>query len=300
VNRRGFSLLELLIALALLGTVATITLRVFLDQNQNWHSESSHVEVGLMSKGAVDEIARTVRMAGAFLPSGEGGLSPRSGPNGLTVTLNRTGWTDTVAGSTYIPSSKILRLAVDSASRFTDSGTVLVTLLVPPAGSHASPVASPTNTAPTEFRLPILQRVVQAGGCSSDSLVLDASSFDAGWSASTDVSAVFHGLVYNLDLVSYFRSHDTLFVQSGIASQEAYATGIDSLVIWYHHPVAGWSLGLSSTNPANAVDQVRIRIVARNADSSAWLAAHQHGSGGHVWSRLETDVTLRNDNLVNR
>jgi len=296
--RRGVTLLELLVSMVLLGVVAAMAMHVFQYQHQNWVTESDQVQVQQMAKGSLDEIANDVRMVGAALPEGEAGIKvwPAQTP-GISVVLNRTGWIDTALGSRYEPDKKRLTIALDSASNFSDSGYAMVSLQTPPPGVHG------VSSAMAVYRLPIVDRIVDAGSCTTDSLALDASELVASprsWTDIADVRVVPGSFVHNLDTVSYFKSNDSLFVKVDTKKPALFALGIDTLAFTYRHPVSGWSSGLSSSSPASAIDMVRIRLVTRTRKSSKWLMTKKPASRGYVFARMELDVDPRNDNLVNR
>lgn len=298
MKRRGVTLIELLVALVILGAVVGMAMTIFRSQHQNWKTGSDKIEVGIMAKGALDEIGSAIRMTGQVLPRGKAGIQLAVSPAvGASFVLNRARWVDTTAGFVYDPAGKILRIAVDSAGKFSDQGYALLSITTPPQGVNGLPAQA------AYYTLPIAARVVHSGGCASDSLVLDATqlaSLPNGWLSAGNIDVAASTLVYNVDTVSYAKSGDTLYVRMNRGVATPYAIGIDSLKLQYHHPSAGWSDGLSSAAPANAVDLVRIRVVSRSLRRSGWLLSKIPSSRGYQFVRLETEVGLRNDSLVNK
>lgn len=299
MRRRGFTLVEILIALVILGFVTGMAMTMFQYLNRNWKTTSDKAETVMMARGTLDEIARSIRMTGGWLPDGSSGLKVwGGGPERVTFVLNNTQWIDTARGSTYVPADRRLRVAVDSAARFSQNGQILATFLVPSA-TAVSPAA---GSVPRTLRLPIVERVASTGGC-GDSLVLDASSlYDApnSWTWPQAVVAIAGGLVYNYDSVTYRQVQDTLMVRWNTQPETPFALGIDTFKLSYWHPVAGWRDSLSSSSPANRIEKVRIRVVSRSRKPDSKLLAQNPSSGGYRRSVLETEISLRNDSLVNR
>ncbi|MCB9495479.1 MAG: type II secretion system protein [Fibrobacteria bacterium] len=289
--RKGFTLIEILVSLVILGLITTMAMRVFRSQHQSWKSESDRADIALMAKGTLEEIGRAIRMTGGALPQGAGGIRIWTTTEpGVTFVLNQTQWADTAYGSTYLPGERKLRVAIDSAAKFSDSGFVILS-------------ATSTATSTTDvYRLPILERVTRFGSCTKDSLVLDAGILvdpPNSFSTSADISVPSNTLVFNLDSISYFKSHDSLFYKANQNPPMLFALGIDTLKFSYFHPVDGWRSGLSTSNPAGRIDMVRIRLVMRTLKASRSLLEKDSTSRGHRFIRLETEVSMRNDSLVN-
>ena len=301
MRRHGFTLVEVLIAMVILGFITGMVMTVFQFQNRTWKMESDKAQVAMMARGTLDEFTRSIRMTGGWLPDGTAGLKVYgSGNEKVTFVLNAMEWVDTARGFVYDPSTSpaLLRVAVDSSERFSQLGYALLTLMVPPSGT-SSPTAGSVNKS---FRLPIIDRVSSSGGC-GDSLLLDASSLKASpnswnWAAAIGVPA--KSLVYNLDSATYRKSNDTLFTQWNRQGESVYALGIDTLLLKYYHPVDGWRDSLSGTKPANRIEKVRVRLVMRSRTIDKKLLAQSPSTRGYRFSTMETEISLRNDSLVNR
>ncbi|MBK9576650.1 MAG: type II secretion system protein [Fibrobacterota bacterium] len=297
--KRAFTLLEVLVSIVLLGIVASMAMYVFRSQHQNLQSEADHSEVGMMAMGTLDEISRAIRMTGGGMPLGVGGIRTWSTTTpAVTFVVNRSRWTDTASGYSYVPGSRRLRLAIDSASKFSDAGYAYLSLTTPSIpGSTGVPSIS------VNYRLPIVDRVAGGNACTTDSLVLDAGMLvdpPNNWTNVANIQVAPNSLVYNIDSVSFLKSNDTLYTWANRSPRTVYALGVDTFLVQYHHPNAGWANGLSSILPSNAVDMVRVRVVIRNRRHSQWLEDKNPGSRGYRFFRLETEVSLRNDSLVNQ
>ena len=299
MSRRGFTLVEVLVAMVIMGFVSGMVMTVFQYQNRNWKTESDKAEVAMMARGTLEELTRAIRMTGGWLPDVTAGLQVfGSGEERVTFVLNGAQWVDSARGYTYIPSTKRLRVAVDSSERFSQDGNAFLNLMVPPSGS-SSPTPGSVNRM---FRLPILERISSTGGC-GDSLVLDAALLTDSpnsWNWTAAIGVPSKTLVYNLDSVSYRKSLDTLYTRWNRQPEGVYALGVDSLRIQYWHPVAGWGDSLSGSTPANRIEKVRIRLVMRTRKVDKKLLAQSPASRGYRFSTMETEVALRNDSLVNR
>lgn len=297
--RRGFTLVEILVATVILGIVAASTMAVLQYQNRNWRVEGDRAEVAMATKGVIDEMSRMIRMTGGGLRDSTVGLKVwGSGPERITFVMNSNNWVDTSRGSTWDPSTGRLSIAVDSAAKFNPMGYVHVQLTFPPAGSSAPTSASVTRLVP--FPMRVLDRV---GGCGRDSIVVDGAFLTAApysWTWPEAVSVLAQQLVYNLDSVSYRKSNDTLWTKWNRLPESVFALGVDSLRIQYWHPVSGWGDSLSGSAPADRIDKVRIRLVMRTRAVDRKLLAQRPSTRGYRFSVLETEVALRNDNLINK
>jgi hypothetical protein len=123
---------------------------------------------------------------------------------------------------------------------------------------------------------------------------------DSGWNLAGDIQVPANQLVYGYDSITYRKSQDTLYIRQNQSPEMTFAIGIDFLHIQYHHPTDGWLDSLSPNPPANAIDKVRIRLVTRTLTVDNKLLAQDSASGGYYRSALETEVSVRNSNLVNR
>lgn len=85
-NSRGFSLLEVLIALTLTGVITAAILQAYITQHQNYMVQDDITAVQQSARAAIDEIGRHVRMAGNGLPAGLDALVPaNSNPDSLYI-----------------------------------------------------------------------------------------------------------------------------------------------------------------------------------------------------------------------
>jgi prepilin-type N-terminal cleavage/methylation domain-containing protein len=73
-NEKGFSLIEILIALFLSGVVIASVFGVYINQHKNWIVQEQITDSQQNARAAIDELTRQIRMAGYNLPEGLGGL----------------------------------------------------------------------------------------------------------------------------------------------------------------------------------------------------------------------------------
>lgn len=85
-DSRGFSLLEVLIALTLTGVITAAILHAYITQHRNYMVQDDITAVQQSARAAIDEIGRHVRMAGNGLPAGVSGMVPvNSNPDSLLI-----------------------------------------------------------------------------------------------------------------------------------------------------------------------------------------------------------------------
>lgn len=299
--RNGITLVEILVSLVILGIVVSFAMFEFLAQDRSWKTESDKAAVGMMAKGTLDELSHAARLTGGGLPWDVGGIKVWGhGLARVTFVSNENGWVDTVRGAgIYDPGSRSLAIAVDSARNFPDLGYVLLDVMVP---------ANSTSTSPTDLHTYLLgiRKRLSGGACAKDSLVLMADTFyNYGWTTPSALIVSNNTLVYRLDSVTYHKANDTLYVRRNRQPEPGivYALGVDTLNLTYRHPGNPdtlWLDSLSPAAPANVIDQVRIHLVTRSLQPDPKLRQQDSASRGYHFSTLETEVTLRNDHLLNR
>ena len=312
--RRGFTLIEILVALVIMGVISSGVLLVLQNQGREAIVQRDVAEMNLMAKGLEAELSRTIRMAGGALPPESGGLNVfRGGTRIVAVALNRAAGIDTTRGVSYFCPGAVatawgtfqnpivfpLRHAV---GLFTDSGYVLTTVRVPPVSFASGTQPSPATD--TMISLRILKIVLSGtvGGLDDGPMVIADGSWFASiwpWTNSVVTSAAMY--VYAMDSVRYWMSNDTVFRGIDRNPAAAFAVGVDSLRIQYMHPTAGWSDTLSAVDPAGEVSKSRIHVKVRTRHIDPVLAATDPSSRGYHWQTVETEVSLRNSaTLSNR
>ncbi|MCB9497602.1 MAG: prepilin-type N-terminal cleavage/methylation domain-containing protein [Fibrobacteria bacterium] len=298
MKRRGLTIVEILVALAIFMVVGSGAMYVLSAQNRDWKISNDAATMNLTAKALLDELTRGFRMAGSGLPDYAGGMKVfGDGEERVVVVMNEDGWLDTIQGWSWDIATATLKLAVNDASRFAYLGYARVDLRVPAPGSHSG-----SGVSPRSFTLGVVDRTRGSGSC-GDSLVLDVSTLQAApnsWDQAGDIVPLIHGLAQNVDSISYRKSKDTLYLKRNIQPETVFATGLDSLRFWYHHPSTGWGDSLSSAFPSGMVNKVRIRLVLRTGHPDRKLLQQDSSSRGYQFCRMETDLALRNTNLTNR
>lgn len=312
--RRGFTLIEILVALVIMGVVSTGVLTLFQYQNKNMTTTRNVAEMNLMAKGVSEEMSRSLRMAGGVLPPGVGGLQvSANGPEKVTVVLNRGAGVDTTrAGSYFQPGTVVSILGTFEnpiflpvkhvLGVFTDSGYVVTTVRRQVSG------AAPGTTPPAGKDTMIVMKILKLSPgfavgpfTFGPVVVADGSWFASEWPWTNSVVVNSNTYVYALDSVRYWCSADTVFRKINRNDSAAYALGIDSLKLGYMHPSGVWSDSLIGTDPANQIQKARLRIRVRTRQKDFSLALKSPSTKGYHYQTIETEVGLRNaSTLVNK
>ena len=107
-DRRGFTLVELLIALFLTGVVTTFILNTFIVQHKQMVVQDQIVDAQQNGRAAIDELTRQIRMAGYNLPLG---LPPifayNTNPDTIVINYNTEECNATVTDPMPQPSAEI-------------------------------------------------------------------------------------------------------------------------------------------------------------------------------------------------
>lgn len=88
-DQKGFTILELLIALFLTALLATFVMQVYVNQHKVVIIQDQVAEMQQNARAAIDEITRQVRMAGYGVPIGMAAIvSSNTNPDTITVNYN--------------------------------------------------------------------------------------------------------------------------------------------------------------------------------------------------------------------
>lgn len=315
--RRAFSLIEVLVAMVIMGVVTSGVFLVFQNQSRNASVQRDIAEMNLMGKGMSEELSRTIRMAGGALPPSFGGMKVYgTGAEKVKVAYNRNNGSDTTrswsnfyrgtitdpAGNKY-KNPYILQLKHVQAL-FTDSGYVLTTVRIPAFGALSA--GGPTRD--TMLVMKVLRIIdapmpwtVNDSSLTGPYVVADGSWIAANWTWQYSASTSPNVPVYAMDSVLYWTSRDTVYRKVDRNPSAPYAIGVDSLRLWYMHPTAGWRDSLSSADPANQVVKVRIRLRMRTRHADPVLRKLNPSTLGLHYQTIETEVSMRNaSTLVNQ
>ncbi|QQS05763.1 MAG: prepilin-type N-terminal cleavage/methylation domain-containing protein [Fibrobacterota bacterium] len=311
--RRGFSLVEILVALVIMVVVSSSVLMVFQYQSRNAGTQRAIAEMNLMAKGTSEELTRTLRMAGGMLPPGNGGVKVwGAGAERVTVVLNRSGTVDTtrepsvfVFGTLGVGAQSFanpLILPVRNVAGFTDKGYVLTTVRTPPTTFPVGTTPAPVRD--TMIVLPVLalfKSVSVAGLATGAVIVADGSYFASKWKWMNSVRTDVNVFVYGIDSVRYRLMGDTLLRRVNRNDSASYALGIDSLRLQYQHPNGNWYDSLWSAVPSGQVEKVRISLKVRTRKKDNALAKTSPPTKGYHYQVIVNEVALRNvETLVNQ
>jgi prepilin-type N-terminal cleavage/methylation domain-containing protein len=73
MNQKGFTLIEVLVALVIIGFVATAAVQIYLTQHESWLTEEQVSDMQQNARAAIRELTTRIRMAGYGMP---GGIDP--------------------------------------------------------------------------------------------------------------------------------------------------------------------------------------------------------------------------------
>ncbi len=68
-NRRGASLLEVIIALAIMGVVTTAVMRTYITQHKNYITQDEIASMQQSARASLDQLSKHIRMAGFQVPN---------------------------------------------------------------------------------------------------------------------------------------------------------------------------------------------------------------------------------------
>ncbi len=117
----GFSLLELLISMAMLAVVTTAIFTLYNMQHKTTYIEEDVVDVQQNLKMALDSISKDIRMAGFLAPGGVDPLSAISNNGGLDST-------DTVLLNTASTTWAVARINADLSTNVATTATITFTV----------------------------------------------------------------------------------------------------------------------------------------------------------------------------
>ncbi len=144
-SRRGASLLELLIALAMTGIITVAIFKTYATQHQNYLVQEDITDIQQNARASIEELARHIRMGGYDLPDGLSAITPsNTNPDTITITY-RMNSCDTYLSAPMPQPSAELKCATD-VSCFSDGDWVYI--FEPDSGggewfeiSHVQPAA---------------------------------------------------------------------------------------------------------------------------------------------------------------
>ncbi len=124
-SRRGFSLIEVMIALTLTGIIIVGIMKLYVVQHQNYIVQDDVSTIQQNARASIDELTRQIRMAGYDLPQGiDPVVASNTNPDTITITYCADGCDTYLASAMPQPSSE-LKCATD-VSCFEDGQWVYI------------------------------------------------------------------------------------------------------------------------------------------------------------------------------
>ena len=91
-NEKGFSLLEVLIAVLITGIVTSSILQVYVTQHKNYMTQDDITNIQQNARASIDELSRQIRLAGFDLPLGiEAIQAYNTNPDTIVLTYHNSG-----------------------------------------------------------------------------------------------------------------------------------------------------------------------------------------------------------------
>ncbi|MBU0983838.1 MAG: prepilin-type N-terminal cleavage/methylation domain-containing protein [candidate division Zixibacteria bacterium] len=113
LNYRGFSLIEVLIALVLTGIITTAILKLYVTQHENYLVQDDITTIQQNARASIDELTRQIRMAGHEVPLGMPAIeAANTNPDTITITYHGNGCDAPIDHKMPTPSAE-LRLGED-------------------------------------------------------------------------------------------------------------------------------------------------------------------------------------------
>lgn len=124
-NQRGYSIMEVLIALAMTGVLTLAMFQLYITQHKNYMTQEDISTVQQNARASVDEISRHLRMAGAQLPAGMQAIEAyNTNPDTIVITYYNGGCDTYLSAAMPQPSAE-LKCATD-VSCFTEGQWVYI------------------------------------------------------------------------------------------------------------------------------------------------------------------------------
>ncbi len=104
----GFTLLELLIALALTGFVTAAIFKLYVSQHKHYITQTDVADIQQGARAAIGEMSRQIRMAGYQLPLGLNAIeASNTNPDTVTVTYRSSDCETYLAAAMTQPTSEL-------------------------------------------------------------------------------------------------------------------------------------------------------------------------------------------------
>ena len=108
-DQRGFSFLEVIVALAVMGVVTTAIFHLYVTQHENYMTQENITVIQQNARAAIDELVRQVRMAGHQLPDAVPAIVASNGnPDTIVVSYVSAGCDTYLADSMSSGSAELL------------------------------------------------------------------------------------------------------------------------------------------------------------------------------------------------
>jgi prepilin-type N-terminal cleavage/methylation domain-containing protein len=108
IDHRGFSLMEVLIALLLSAVVTTAAFKAYVNQHKSYMIQDDVTTIQQNARACLDQLSRQVRMAGYQLPNGLPSIvASNTNPDTITLTYHQDGCDTYLSAAMPQPSAEL-------------------------------------------------------------------------------------------------------------------------------------------------------------------------------------------------
>lgn len=107
-KNRGFSLVEVMVALLLSAVVTTAAFKAYVSQHKNYMIQDDITNIQQNARASLDELTRQIRMAGYQLPNGLPSIvASNTNPDTITITYHESGCDTYLSAAMPQPSAEL-------------------------------------------------------------------------------------------------------------------------------------------------------------------------------------------------
>jgi prepilin-type N-terminal cleavage/methylation domain-containing protein len=304
-DKKGFSLVETLVVVVVLGVITTALYSLYLTHMRNAYAQDEVVEVQQNLRIALDSITKDLKMAGILVPIG---TNPISGGTGTTLQITTASPYSHFARVTqgpYLTSAGMTSLAmnVDGADGFSASDTLRViksfdnSQPLAPGTAGVTLVAAALNSATPSITLGQSPGSPQfAAGIQINAGDIIAKAAGNGTAANLACDVISYSLVTNATLAACPAGQSCLAraingkSADGASSADLVASNLTGLAFSFNYDNASEDSTPGAAGAANALNQIKsVRVIVTGATAK---------STGAGWApktrRLTSVIKLRN------